>query len=573
MATTQIDTVIRHLRRAALRQQGAGWTDAQLLASFIDHKDEVAFEAVVRRHGPMVFGVCRRVVGNHHDAEDAFQATFLVLARKASSVRPRAKLANWLHGVALRTALKAKSLTARRRGRELQVTHMSEPETVPQDQWREWQSLLDQELTGLPENYRLPILLCDLEGRRIKEAAQQLGWPQGTLAGRLARGRKLLARRLAKRGGVLSAGSLAAVVSQNVASATVPTSLVSSTVKAAMSMVEAQTVAAGVVSAKVAALTEGVMKSMMLTKLSNAAAGLLVLCICGLGIGGLSLVGLLPMSPAAEAQECASPKRTETPRHTRKTYPVADLVVLVEATYPVADLVVPIPGLDCPPGNEAAKKTKESWLIQKITSTVARETWAERGGPGTIRYQPTGMVLVVNQSAQIHHQLRELLNTMRRAQDVQVRVEMRTLAVSDRCLRGLQARFPELRDSRKAVLEEKEVEILMEAASKSRSKSTAMPRVTTFSGQTVELTVSGLLEAKLKSTVGANLCHVDLQVNALVHSKMRFQTMTQLREGTTVVLLARQSEASHVLFLITPSVVFNLDDTAVFLPPKRGTGK
>src|SRR5215471_9386924 len=122
MATAQMDTVFRHLRRTVLRYDRAGWTDGQLLASFIDQQDEAAFEALVRRHGPMVFGVCRRVVGNHHDAEDAFQATFLVLARKASSVRPRERVANWLHGVALRTALKAKAMTAKRRSREKQVT-------------------------------------------------------------------------------------------------------------------------------------------------------------------------------------------------------------------------------------------------------------------------------------------------------------------------------------------------------------------------------------------------------------------------------------------------------------------
>src|SRR5437763_13448754 len=133
MATAQMDTVIRDLRRAVWRQDGTGWTDGQLLASFIEQKDEAAFGALVQRHGPMVFGVCRRVVGNHHDAEDAFQATILVLARKASSVRPREKVANWLHGVALRTALKAKVMTAKRRGREKQVTEMPEPEAAQQD--------------------------------------------------------------------------------------------------------------------------------------------------------------------------------------------------------------------------------------------------------------------------------------------------------------------------------------------------------------------------------------------------------------------------------------------------------
>src|SRR5262249_45091253 len=226
MATAQMDKVIRHLRRAVLRQDGAGWTDGQLLASFIDQKDEAAFEALVRRHGPMVFGVCRRIVRNHHDAEDAFQATFLVLALKAASVKPRERVANWLHGVALRTARKAKAMTGKRRGREKQVTEMPEAEAAQQDQWRDPQPLLDQELHGLPENYRLPILLCDLEGKTIKAAAHKLGWPQGTLAGRLARGRKLLAKRLASRGVMLSAGSLAAVVSQNVASAGLATSFV-----------------------------------------------------------------------------------------------------------------------------------------------------------------------------------------------------------------------------------------------------------------------------------------------------------------------------------------------------------
>ncbi len=304
MAMAQMDTVIRHLRRAVLRQDGAGRTDGQLLASFINQKDEAAFEALVRRHGPMVFGVCRRVVGNHHDAEDAFQATFLVLARKASSVKQPQRLANWLHGVALRTAMKAKTMTAKRRGREKQVTDMPEPEAAQQDQWRDLQPLLDQELNGLPENYRLPILLCDLEGKSIKEAAQQLGWPQGTLAGRLARGRKMLAKRLANRGVVLSAGSLAAVVSQNVASAGVPTSLMSSTIKAAMMIGAGQATVAGVVPAKVAALMEGVLKSMMLTKLSKAAVGgLVVLCLCGLGIGGFQ---------ASSAQETKTTTTTTT---------------------------------------------------------------------------------------------------------------------------------------------------------------------------------------------------------------------------------------------------------------------
>ena len=307
MATAQMDTVIRHLRRAVLRQDGAGRTDGQLLGSFIDQKDEAAFEALVRRHAPMVFGVCRRVVGNHHDAEDAFQATFLVLARKASSVRPRERVANWLHGVALRTATKARATITKRWHREKQVTEMPEPEAAQKDQWRDLQPLLDQELNGLPENYRLPILLCDLEGKTIKDAAQQLGWPQGSLAGRLARGRKRLAKRLASRGVVLSAGSLAAVVSQNVASAGVPTSLLSSTVKAAAMIAAGQATVAGVVPAKVAVLTEGVLKTMLLTKLKIVAVLLVVAALGG-------TAGVICRTQAEEPLDTQQAQEKPTPK-------------------------------------------------------------------------------------------------------------------------------------------------------------------------------------------------------------------------------------------------------------------
>ena len=147
-------------------------SDGELLAQFVAGRSEAAFAELVRRHGRLVWTVCRHLTGSEADADDAFQATFLVLARKAPSVRPREKVANWLHGVALRTAMKTKAMTARRRGREKQVAEMPEPEAVQQDPWRDLQPLLDQELNGLPENYRLPILLCDLEGKTIKEAAQ-----------------------------------------------------------------------------------------------------------------------------------------------------------------------------------------------------------------------------------------------------------------------------------------------------------------------------------------------------------------------------------------------------------------
>jgi RNA polymerase sigma factor (sigma-70 family) len=188
MATRLLNPVIDHLRRAVLLRDGAGLTDGQLLESFLGGQDEAAFEALVRRHGPMVLGVCRRVLRIHHDAEDAFQATFLVLVRKGDTIRPREMVANWLFGVAYRTAQKARGRIARRRVREAQVKEMPEPEAVaPEEGWGDWRPLLDQELSRLPDKYRVPVVLCDLEGKTGKEAARQLGWPEGTVSSRLAR--------------------------------------------------------------------------------------------------------------------------------------------------------------------------------------------------------------------------------------------------------------------------------------------------------------------------------------------------------------------------------------------------
>jgi RNA polymerase sigma factor (sigma-70 family) len=267
MATSQMGEVIRHLRRAMLVRDGAGLTDGQLLEDYISRRDEAAFAALVRRHGPMVWGVCRRVLSNYHDAEDAFQATFLVLLRKAVSIAEKELLANWLYGVAHQTALKARATAARRKVRERQVTEMPEPEEARQDLWHDLQPLLDQELSRLPAKYRVPVVLCDLEGKTRKEAAQQLGWPEGTVAGRLARARAMLASRLTRYGVVPSSGALVTMLAQE-ASARVPASVVSSTINAAR-LLAAGHVAAGVISTKVATLTEGVLKAMLLSKLTG----------------------------------------------------------------------------------------------------------------------------------------------------------------------------------------------------------------------------------------------------------------------------------------------------------------
>jgi RNA polymerase sigma factor (sigma-70 family) len=269
MAATQMSEVIQHLRSAVLGRDGAKLTDRQLLADYIGRREEAALAALVHRHGPMVWGVCRRVL-NYHDAEDAFQATFLVLVRKAMSIASPELLGNWLYGVAYQTALKARATAARRRAREKQVTEMPEPAAAEPGLWHDLQPLLDRELSRLPDKYRVAIVLCELEGKTRKEAARQLGVPDGTLAARLARGRMLLAKRLARLGLAVSGGALAVVLSQNAASASLPTSLVSSTIKAASLFAAGPAAATGVISAQVAALAEGVLKTMLLTKLKIA---------------------------------------------------------------------------------------------------------------------------------------------------------------------------------------------------------------------------------------------------------------------------------------------------------------
>jgi RNA polymerase sigma factor (sigma-70 family) len=264
--------LLQQVRTGALR----GLTDGQLLACFIDRRDEAAFEALVRRHGPMVLGVCRRVLGTIHDAEDAFQATFLVLARKAASLRSRELVGNWLYGTAYRTALEARAVLARRRAREKQVGDMPEPQAEPEPAWRELVPLLDQELNRLPDKYRVPVVLCELEGKSRKEVAGLLGVPEGTLSWRLAHARKLLARGLARHGLAVSGAALA----ESMTSACVPRALAASTAQAAAGQV-------GAVPAQVVVLTEGVMKTMFLSKLKAFVAVTFVLCASA-GVVGLS---------------------------------------------------------------------------------------------------------------------------------------------------------------------------------------------------------------------------------------------------------------------------------------------
>jgi RNA polymerase sigma factor (sigma-70 family) len=283
----RLDEVLRRVAGAARRFAAA--PDREVLGRFVADRDEAAFAELVRRHGGMVLGVCRRALGNTPDAEDACQATFLVLARKAAAVRRGDAVGSWLYGVARRVALRLRTATARRRGREGPLAELPGPDTTAEATWRDGLRVLDEELSRLPDAYRAPLVLCYLEGRTQDEAARQLGWTIGTFRGRLERGRACLRTRLTRRGvGLAVLAGVAAAESQ--AAGVVPAGIKASILTAAAAVTTGG--AAGAVPAGVAALADGVVRAMTVTKLQWA-AGLFAAC-GALTWGGVWAIGQGP---------------------------------------------------------------------------------------------------------------------------------------------------------------------------------------------------------------------------------------------------------------------------------------
>jgi RNA polymerase sigma-70 factor (ECF subfamily) len=320
------NSLVQHLRRAVLLQDGAGLTDGELLQAFVARHDEACFEALVRRHGPMVLGVCHRVLRDPHDTEDAFQATFLVLVQRAASVIPSEFVGNWLYGVAYRTALEVRRRVLRRRARERQVEDMPELLVQGQETGQELLAVLDRELDRLPVKYRTAIVLCHLEGRTRKEAASQLGLPVGTLSGRLTTAIRLLAKRMGRYGPAFSGTTVATMLSSSTASAGVPVSLIASTLHTGMLAVAGQA-AAGVVSAKITALAKGVLQSMFLAKLKVTAIALLTITAIGGGAGAFTyrtLAAALPGAPSARGQESDRESDIEGKEEPNQAVPNAD---------------------------------------------------------------------------------------------------------------------------------------------------------------------------------------------------------------------------------------------------------
>jgi RNA polymerase sigma factor (sigma-70 family) len=288
VAINRLNAVVGHLRRVLAPPEG----DRELLLRFILRRDEGAFAALVRRHGPMVLGVCRRILRHDQDAEDAFQATFLVLARKARGVRNREAVASWLHAVAFRTAQQVRAAQMRRRTRERQVETLPHTAVQPPEA-QDWRPLLDHELNRLPERYRSPLVLCDLHGQPRRRAALQLGLSDGTLSRRLAAGRRLLAERLSRHGVLLSGGALATALAGE-ASAAVPASWISLTARGATLVAAGQ---AAALATPAVFLMNQVLRSMLMTKLKFA----LVLVFALVGAGGIAYRAA-GQAPGAEAR-------------------------------------------------------------------------------------------------------------------------------------------------------------------------------------------------------------------------------------------------------------------------------
>jgi RNA polymerase sigma factor (sigma-70 family) len=282
MTSGQLAPALRHVRRLLARPDAESVSDAQLLQRFVNGHDETAFELLVWRHGPMALGVCRRILHDTHDAEDAFQATLLALARKARAIRKGGSVGSWLYKVAYRVALRARAQSLRRLRHEKQVAELpAVVDTRAEDPaWRELGPVLDEELNRLPEKYRAAVVLCYLEGLTNDEAARQLRWPAGTVKTRLARARELLGSRLTRRGFVLGAG----LVTTASLSETLPlrAALVRVTVRTAVLIIAGNGTAGGVVPAQVARLTEGVLQTMTRVKLKLIAAVL----AAGLAVAG-----------------------------------------------------------------------------------------------------------------------------------------------------------------------------------------------------------------------------------------------------------------------------------------------
>ncbi len=381
MASGALGGTLRHLRDLFSEGTAVGLGDAQLLARYAHSNDEAAFEALVARHGPMVLATCRAILHHEHDVEDAFQAAFLVLARKARSIRAGDALGGWLHRVAYRVSIQAGAEARRRRRREAEASAMASLETTHTEPDHDIASVIHEELDRLPDRDRLPVVLCDLEGLTYEQAAGQLRWTEPTLRHRLVKARSRLRERLTRRG--VTASALGAVLAAQAAGAkaAVPAALIRSAVA---------TAAGGTAPATAAALSATIIRSMTVTKLKIGSAG--ILAAMALASAGVVAVGAgaartdepkpaMPAPTAAKRQAAAQP----VPPRDAKAQPQAPAgsgpgiegrIVDLEGR-PVAGARIQVPSLRSAPDNDLGR-----WLER---AGIPGSTAPGRASPGRQR--------------------------------------------------------------------------------------------------------------------------------------------------------------------------------------------
>jgi RNA polymerase sigma factor (sigma-70 family) len=304
--------VLEQLNRVFNHGTVIGLPEGKLLERFVAEGDETAFAALVTRHGPMVLGVCRRILRDDHAVEDAFQATFLILVRRAGAIKNGEQVGHWLHGVAHRVAARARAQAAYRSAHETTSQKVVElrPDSADDEVGRrDMRAVLDEELARLPNSLRSPVVLCYLEGLTHDEAAAQLRWPVGTVRSRMARARDLLRERLVRRGFATDGAALSAAL----ASQPVPVTLIDSTVQASLAFATKQATAASVVSAAVTTLAEGVLHTMMISnfKILGAAALAGVLAIGGARTMARQFGAMSADPQSAPSASKASDRRTD----------------------------------------------------------------------------------------------------------------------------------------------------------------------------------------------------------------------------------------------------------------------
>ena len=359
MATETLGDVLRRIGRSAGLQGVLSLTDAQLLERFAARRDEPAFAALMVRHGPMVLCVCRRMLHDAGQAEDAFQAAFLVLARKAAAIQRRPLLSAWLYGVAYKVAARLRGRVWKRQAREKPADLDALPAAAEGDA-RDLQPVVQEEVHRLPDKYRHPVILCYLEGKTHEEAAVLLHCPLGTVKGRLARARDLLRVRLTRRGVTAGEGAWTSAL---LACPMAPRAgLVDATIRAASSFAAGDATAGGLASAQALVLSQGALRTMILTKVKITAALALIAALLG-GVGTYFSSGWAAEpgdGPKALARAAEKPAAADKGKDDKEA---------IQGTWQLSGLEMG--GKEAPDNDEIKKMKSGKWVVTADKITIA----------------------------------------------------------------------------------------------------------------------------------------------------------------------------------------------------------